>query len=74
MVDLICYVCEYTVLTTETKNSVSWENAKNGNIRNKWRYKSIISSFRCLIKFVTDYLAYEQLTDTDLGQAEKVMT
>ena len=31
---------------------------KNGSIRNKRRYKSTIMNFKCLIKFVTHYLAY----------------
>ena len=54
-------VCEYTVFTIEVQNSVSRENAKNGSNRGKWRYKSPILNFKCLIKFVTHYLTYEQL-------------
>ena len=43
--------------TIAAQNSVSRENAKNGRIRNKWRYKSTIVNF----KFDTHYIAYEQL-------------
>ena len=54
-------VCEYTVFTIEVQNSVSREKAKKSSNRDKWRYKLTIVNFKCLIKFVTHYLIYEQL-------------
>ena len=61
-------VCEYTVFTIKAQNFNPGKMKKIGSIRNKWRYKSTIVNFKCLIKFITHYLAHEQLYQPNLKQ------